>query len=247
MAMGRNTAYSRIDRHDQLLGLLKSSDSHKVDELAHSLNVSRRTLLRDLDLLKQRGFPIETEAGRGGGVRLYKHWGIGRLQLNYQEVIDLLLSISIMEKLNSPIFLTHLRSIKNKLFASFPGDQQTSIKKIRERLLIGELASDVVTSNYQAITHNAITQNISAAFFEQKTVEIEYCDEKKNHSKRIIEPHYLFLNWPVWYILAWDTHKEAPRCFRLDRVQKAIKGTENFRLKKAGILMGELEQYAKKL
>lgn len=245
--MGKNNAYSQIDRHDQLLGLLKSADSHKVDELALSLGVSRRTLLRDLDLLKQRGFPIETEAGRGGGVRLYKHWGIGRLQLNYQEVIDLLLSISIMEKLNSPIFLTHLRSIKNKLFASFPSDQQAGIKKVRERLLIGEPASDVIISSYQAITHNVTTQHISTAFFEQKTVEIEYCDEKKNHSKRIIEPHYLFLNWPVWYILAWDINKNASRCFRLDRVQKATIGKENFRLKKAGILMGELEQYAKKL
>jgi predicted DNA-binding transcriptional regulator YafY len=245
--MGRNNTYSQIDRHDQLLGLLKSADSHKVDELALSLDVSRRTLLRDLDLLKQRGFPIETEAGRGGGVRLYKHWGIGRLQLNYQEVIDLLLSISIMEKLNSPIFLTHLSSIKNKLFASFPSEQQARIKKVRERLLIGELASNCVTSNYKPITSNNTTQQISTAFFEQKTLDIEYCDEKKNHSKRIIEPHYLFLNWPVWYILAWDVNKDASRCFRLDRVQKAVIGKDGFRLKKSSALMEEAEKYAKKL
>jgi predicted DNA-binding transcriptional regulator YafY len=245
--MGKNNRYSQIDRHDQLLGLLRSADSHKVEDLAFSLTVSRRTLLRDLDLLKQRGYPIETEAGRGGGVRLYKHWGIGRLQLNYQEVIDLLLSISIMEKLNSPIFLTHLNSVKNKLFASFPTEQQARIKKVRERLLIGELASDFVTSSYQTITSNATTQQISTAFFEQKSLYIEYCDEKKNHSKRRIEPHYLFLNWPVWYILAWDTDKDASRCFRLDRVQKATAEKEGFRLKKANILMEEAEKYAKKL
>ncbi len=245
--MGKNNRYSQIDRHEQLIGLLRSADSHKVDELALSLAVSRRTLLRDLDLLKQRGYPIETEAGRGGGVRLYKHWGIGRLQLNYQEVIDLLLSISIMEKLNSPIFLTHLSSTKHKLFASFPSEQQTRIKKIRERLLIGELASEVVTSNYQRISGNTTTREVSTAFFEQKTLYIEYTDEKKNHTKRRIEPHYLFLNWPVWYILAWDIDKDASRCFRLDRVQKAVAEKESFRLKRATILMEEAEKYAQKL
>lgn len=245
--MGKNNRYSQIDRHDQLIGLLRSADSHRVDDLALALAVSRRTLLRDLDLLKQRGYPIDTEAGRGGGVRLYKHWGIGRLQLNYQEVIDLLLSISIMEKLNSPIFLNHLSSIKHKLFSSFPTEQQARVKKIRERLLIGELASDVITSNYQTISSNATTREISTAFFEQKILYIEYSDEKKNYTRRKVEPQYLFLNWPVWYILAWDIEKAASRCFRLDRVQKAIAEKESFRLKKANILMAEAESYAKKL
>lgn len=245
--MGKNNRYSQIDRHDQLIGLLRSADSHRVDDLAVSLAVSRRTLLRDLDLLKQRGYPIETEAGRGGGVRLYKHWGIGRLQLNYQEVIDLLLSIAIMEKLNSPIFLNHLNSVKHKIFSSFPSEQQARVKKIRERLLIGELASEVVTSNYQTITSNITTREVSTAFFEQKTLYIEYSDEKKNHTKRRIEPHYLFLNWPVWYILAWDIEKDAPRCFRLDRLQKAIAEKEGFRLRKSNILMAEAENYARKL
>jgi predicted DNA-binding transcriptional regulator YafY len=152
-----------------------------------------------------------------------------------------------MEKLNSPIFLNHLNSIKHKLFSSFPAEQQARVKKIRERLLIGELASEILISNYQTITSNTTTREISTAFFEQKILYIEYSDEKKNYTQRRIEPQYLFLNWPVWYIVAWDIDKAAPRCFRLDRVQNARIEKESFRLKKTNILMAEAENYAKKL
>ncbi len=245
--MGKGSGYTQLDRQDQLLGLLKSADSFRIDDLAIELAVSRRTILRDLDRLRHRGHPIEADAGRGGGVRLYKHWGIGRVQLSHQEVIDLLLSIAIMEKLKSPIFLTHLGGVKNKLFASFPVDQQNRLKKLRARILIGDLASATVMGSYSIIKSNLITQLISAAFFEQKIIEIEYSDENKKLSKRIIEPQYFFLNWPVWYLLAWDRTKNAARCFRLDRVKRVVIAADTFHLKKATQLMDEVDHYARKI
>ncbi|MFT6904131.1 MAG: putative DNA-binding transcriptional regulator YafY [Oleiphilaceae bacterium] len=57
---------------------------------------------RNLDALKGQGYPIETDQGRGGGARLYARWGIGRLALNYQKVIDLLLALSVLEKCSHP-------------------------------------------------------------------------------------------------------------------------------------------------
>lgn len=107
--MGRTKTLSRLERLDELTGLLRAEDSSTASVLAKKLGISSRTLMRDLDVLKEKGYPIETDQGRGGGIRLHKHWGIGRLQLNYREVIDLLLSLAIMEKIGSLVFLKNLR------------------------------------------------------------------------------------------------------------------------------------------
>jgi predicted DNA-binding transcriptional regulator YafY len=125
--VGRGSTSGKMARLDQLLGRLKSGDACTAALLAKELGISTRTLMRDLDDLKEQGYPIETDQGRGGGVRLHPRWGIGRLALNYREVIDLLLALSVLEKMRSPLLLENLSSIRNKLFASFPDAQRPNI------------------------------------------------------------------------------------------------------------------------
>ena len=50
-------------------------------------------------------------------------------------------------------------------------------------------------------------------------------------TKRVIEAQYLFLHWPVWYVLAWDHLRGDVRCFRLDRIANAKVEKEAFKLK----------------
>jgi len=59
-----------IDRLDRTLGLLASRPSWTASELAEALGVCLRTVRRDLSRLAARGVPIESEPGRGGGVRV---------------------------------------------------------------------------------------------------------------------------------------------------------------------------------
>lgn len=146
--MGRGSSDDKLDRLDQLIGKLKAGEAHTASSLAEELGVSLRTMMRDIKTLRDKGYPIDAEKGRGGGVRLYSKWGIGRLTMNYREVIDLLLALSVLEKLNSQLFLNNLESIKNKLHASFPDPQRPKIRKIRSRILIGELAPATVMHNY---------------------------------------------------------------------------------------------------
>ncbi|MCG8413875.1 MAG: WYL domain-containing protein [Pseudomonadales bacterium] len=211
---------SRLDRLEQLTGILRSGDYHVAGDLAVQLGISRRTLMRDLDVLKGRGYPIETDQGRGGGVRLNRHWGIGRLNLNYREVIDLLLSLAIMEKIESPIFLGNLKAVRNKLSLSFPPESRNRILSLRKRLLIGNLASAQVmeTSPSPNIPSASV---IYEAFLEMRCLELSYFDAGEKKTRRMVEPHYLMLNWPVWYLLAWDHLRHDVRCFRLDRISHA--------------------------
>src|SRR4030095_13703776 len=80
-------------------------------ELAAELSVSVRTLHRDLALLRDLGIPIDSDRGRGGGLRLERGWSLGRVHLSESEAIGMLLSLTIAEKVGSPIMLDDARMI----------------------------------------------------------------------------------------------------------------------------------------
>lgn len=220
----------RLDRLEELTGLLRAGDHHVAADLAARLGVSKRTLMRDLDILRERGYPIETDRGRGGGLRLHRHWGIGRLNLSYREVIDLLLSLAIMERVGSPIFLGSLKAVRNKLSLSFPPEQRGRVQAIRRRILVGDLASARVLESYPEPRIPA-AETIYEAFFELRELDIGYADGQGRKTRRTVEPHYLMLNWPVWYLLAWDHLRDDVRCFRLDRISQARSAGASFRLR----------------
>ena len=245
--MGRTKILSRLERLDELTGLLRSQDHHTAAALAAQLGISPRTLMRDLDVLREKGYPIETDQGRGGGIRLHRHWGIGRLQLNYREVIDLLLFLAVMEKIGSPVFFKNLKAIRNKISLSFPQEQRDKIQSLRKRILIGGLASDDVLEHVQT-TVKVSANLLYEAFFEMKCLNIMYEDAKGEKTRRVIEPHYLFLNWPVWYVLAWDHLRADVRCFRLDRISSANIEDSAFKLKNRKQFIEEcMEDYISKL
>ncbi len=245
--MGRTKTLSRLERLDELAGLLRSGEHYTACVLAQELDISSRTLMRDLDVLREKGYPIETDQGRGGGIRLHRHWGIGRLQLNYREVIDLLLSLAVMEKIGSPVFFRNLKAIRNKISLSFPQEQRDKIQSLRKRILIGGLASEDVLEHVQT-TVKVSADLLYEAFFEMKRLNIAYEDGKGEKTRRVIEPHYLFLNWPVWYVLAWDHLRADVRCFRLDRISSAKIEANSFKLKNRKQFIEEcMEDFISKL
>jgi predicted DNA-binding transcriptional regulator YafY len=228
--MAKGAAADRLERLERLKGLLKANDSMTVKELAAELGVSIRSLSRDIELLRMQGVPIEADRGRGGGVRLQRQWSFGRLHLDFEEGIDLLLSIALAEKLNSPLMLKRLRSIRQKLATSFPESQQGRIKMLRNRILIGPPASERVLQTYRMSAPEQLT-NVNRAFFEMRVLEIRYADEASRMTTRRIEPQFLLLSVPAWYLLAWDRLRDDIRTFRIDRIHKATVMDAMFRLR----------------
>jgi predicted DNA-binding transcriptional regulator YafY len=228
--MSRGAAGDRLDRLERLKGLLSASDYMTVAELASALDVSVRSLSRDIELLREQGVPIESDRGRGGGVRLQRQWSFGRLHLDFEEGIDLLLSIALAERLNSPLLLKKLGSVRQKLAVSFSEAHQRKIKMLRNRILIGPAASERVMQSYRLAAPEQIT-NVARAFFEQRLLEIRYADEAKSLTTRQIEPQLLYLGVPAWYLLAWDRLRDDIRMFRIDRIQHATVLDATFRLR----------------
>ena len=232
----------KLARRESLLGLLRSSDYWVVSELCNALEVSQRTLMRDLAELKSLGYPIESERGRGGGIRLNGRWGVQRLNLSHHEIIEMLLALAVVENLKSPLFTSRLKSIRQKIASIFPESQRKLIAGIRHRLLVGESASNYVSVSY-ATPKASAAKVVSECFMERYAMEIQYQDENNAVTNRMVEPHYILLNWPAWYVLCWDHLRDDVRLFRLDRILKSIKSNERFRLKNQKQFLAEYESF----
>jgi predicted DNA-binding transcriptional regulator YafY len=221
---------SRVLRLEAVKALLADRDVTTVGDLAADLGVSMRTVQRDLVALRDLGMPIESDRGRGGGIRLEPGWSLGRVHLNESEALGMLLSLTIAEKIGSPLLLDDLRSVRRKVSAAFAPAQSRRIRALRRRVLVGGPASDRVLTTYTP-PQASITQGLMRAFLYQHVASIRYQDQSGTVTDREIETQYLYYNLPVWYALAWDRLREDVRFFRLDRLQRIQALAADFRLR----------------
>ncbi|MCH2164975.1 MAG: WYL domain-containing protein [Marinovum sp.] len=227
--MPRTNAAERIRRIELLAVQLKQEAHCTVKDLARQHGVSIRTITRDLSLMRDQGMQIDADRGRGGGVRLDRNWGVGRLNLPYAEAVDLLISIAVAEQMQSPIFLANLASVRRKLVASFSSQKRRQVEGLKSRIMIGKTASPFVQTSAK-IPPKRIVQALHQSFITQTELEVRYQREDGSKSDRQIAPHYLLLKYPIWYIVAFDRLTDGPRTFRCDRMLASQTTETAFRL-----------------
>lgn len=223
---------NRVMRLEALKGLLAERDVTTAGELAAELGVSVRTVYRDLATLRALGTPIDSDRGRGGGLSLERGWSLGRVHLNESEAIGLLLSLTIAERIGSPLLLDDLRSITRKIGSAFAPAQARRIMALRRRILVGEPASEQVLATYDPPPPN-ITRPLLDAFTHRRLARITYRDQRDAVTERDVEAQYLYYNFPVWYLLAWDRLRDDVRSFRIDRIQTVHGLPTDFRARRA--------------
>jgi len=238
--MSTRATASRLGRLEELKGLLKARDHSTAEALAAELGVSRRTLHRDLALLRDSGVPMESDRGRGGGLRLHRNWSLGRVHFSAAEAVDLLLSIAIAERIESPVLLRQLPGIKRKLVASFGESHQTQIRTLRRRILLGPPATEPVLASYRDSPRRTLA-GLAEAFLNTRCVSLEYVDRNGAVTSREVEPQFLYLSMPVWYLLAWDRLRGAVRHFRIDRIRAVTLLEGTFRLADPRPFVEEIE------
>jgi predicted DNA-binding transcriptional regulator YafY len=210
----------RVDRLDLLTRVLRDRPGITVNELARDLGVSARSVFRDIDHLRERGYPIEADRGRGGGLRLHPSWGLGKVLLSSEEALCTLLSLAISEKLSFPIFSSEVSRARKKIVDAFPAAERKRIAPLRERIFVGRPASAAVRGSY-ANPDTAVMRPLQVAFVREFTVTAEYVKESGEASTRRVEPHAMLINWPAWYLLGFDRLRGEPRMFRFDRFRAA--------------------------
>ncbi|TDO29863.1 putative DNA-binding transcriptional regulator YafY [Kribbella sp. VKM Ac-2527] len=221
----------RAGRLEALKLLLVERDHTTITELAHELGVSVRTVHRDLSFLRDLGMPVDSDRGRGGGLRLEHGWSLGRVHLSETEAIGLLLSLTIAERIGSPLLLDDTRSIARKIAASFAPAQGRRILAIRRRILVGSRASDRALSSYTPPS-GKVAKPLLDAFANRRVAVVSYQDQHARLTEREIELQYLYYNVPIWYALAWDRLRDDIRSFRIDRIKTFRLLPETFPLRR---------------
>jgi len=218
---------SRHDRLDLLARVLRDRPGITAAGLADELGVTERSVFRDLEYLRERGYPIEASRGRGGGLRLHGSWGLGRVLLSSEEALCALLSLAIAEKLGLPMFASHVAAARRKIVDAFPANERRRIGPLRERVFVGEPASAQVRASYREPDATPM-RRLQAGFVAASVLTISYAKDDGEGAQRRIEPHALVINWPAWYLLALDLDRGAPRTFRFDRVRRVDVHDEKF-------------------
>lgn len=211
---------SRAERLSQVLALLRARDSAQAEEIAEELGVSLRTVYRDIAALREQGQPISGEPGPGGGIRLERTRGVASVHLSTDEVVSLWLAARLSRSSTSLPWGSAARSALDKLFVSVPDARARELRALLRRVVVGPPATANVAANSGAPPSELLAV-FEGAFARNVGLGFDYEDRNGVMSSRRVEPHGLLVQQPVWYVLAFDPERAAPRMFRMDRIRRA--------------------------
>lgn len=209
----------RAERLMELADVLRGRETTTVEDLAHELGVSRRTLLRDLAALRERGMPISGEPGHGGGIRLEGPRGLAAVHLSLQEIVAIWLGARLSQAASDLPWGDAGNSAMNKLLASLPAQKARALRALCRRVVVGPPASAQVREGAGKAPPELL-RLFEEAFSAGLAIAFQYTDREGRKSVRRAEPHGLCVEPPVWYILARDLDKREPRTFRMDRIAR---------------------------
>lgn len=147
----------------------------------------------------------------------------------------MLLALAIGERIRSPLLLSSLKALRQKIGMAFPPEERLRISRLRRRILHGPPVSRQTSESWQS-PRPAVLGPIQDGFFEQRALEVEY-GTARERTMRVVEPHYLMLAWPAWYLLVWDHLRGAVRMLRLDRIESARLTEKAFPLRDADAML----------
>ncbi|WP_293574777.1 WYL domain-containing protein [Phaeobacter sp.] len=206
-------------RHDAILRHLRRNVTTTVSELAADVGVSRRTVLRDLCALRDAGFVIHSDVGRGGGLHLDPQSVQTTARLRVPEVFALLISVAAMRAAGQLPFSDLADAGLAKIEQALPADQIRDLRRFLDRLHVGQLSplqdlTDMGTMDPELLSV------FQQGFLQQHCLRFQYRDGQGRFSERKVEPQAMLILPPLWYLVAWDPVREDFRHFRMDRISR---------------------------
>ena len=189
---------SVVSRQFQMVYLLLEKGRMTAGELAERLEVSPRTVLRDVDALSAAGVPVYTTQGTGGGVALLDGYVLDRAAFTDEEQRQLLFALQSLPGQEGEQALT-------KLSALFRRGQEDWIQVNLSRWGAGEADSEKF-------------QLLKKAVLERRTLTFDYAGSYGSTRARRALPARLVFKGQGWYLQAFDLEREDYRTFRLSRM-----------------------------
>jgi predicted DNA-binding transcriptional regulator YafY len=206
----RDTSSRLLD----LLSLLQARRDWPGAELAARLEVSGRTIRRDVERLRALGYPVESLTGPAGGYRLQAGTAMPPLLLDEDEAIAIAVGLRTAARASvAGIEETSIRALV-KLEQVLPAHLRRRVAAIGSATIAAPAAGPTVDP--QDLT------TIAAACRDSESLRFAYRSRDGTQSRREIEPHALVNLGRRWYVVGWDRGREGWRTFRVDRVGRPV-------------------------
>lgn len=204
-------------RQDALVHSLRRAGTTTVDALANEVGASRRTVLRDISALRDEGYRIYSDVGRGGGVQLDPQSMQTSAKLAVPEVFALLISVAAMRAAGNLPFSELADAGLAKIEKALPADKVKDLRAFLECLHIGQLSPLQDLSDMGQLSPELLPA-FETAFLARQFIRFDYRDAKGRVTQREVEPQAMLILPPLWYLVGWDPMREDFRHFRMDRI-----------------------------
>jgi predicted DNA-binding transcriptional regulator YafY len=208
----------RASRLVSLLLLLQTRGHMTAGELARELEVSIRTVYRDVEALSEAGVPIYAERGPYGGIRLVEGYRTRLTGLTVEEAEALFLS-----GLPGPAAELGLGTVvaaaRLKVLAALPAELRSRATRISQRFHLD------APGWFRASDETPFLQALSTAVWEDRRARVLY-DRGDHVADRLLEPLGLVLKGGVWYVVA--SSEEQTRTYRVSRMRDVTLTDERF-------------------
>lgn len=204
----------RAARLIRILLLLQTRGMATAEELARELEVSVRTIYRDLTALGAAGVPVYGERGEGGGYRLVGGYRTSLTGLTTDETAALLLGGAAAPVVGELGVGSLLAATRLKLLAAIPPGMRGVATRAEQRFHL-----DPAGWAHARARPQGQLRTVARAVWEDRVLRVTHRRSDGTVSRRTVHPLGLVHKTGTWYLVA--THRRATRVYRVDRIQRA--------------------------
>ncbi len=198
------------DRLFQIVYLLLEKGTITAPELARALEVSVRTIYRDVEALSIAGVPVYASQGKNGGVSLLPNYSFDKALLSDDEQNQILFAIQSLKATDQPV-----DALLSKLGGLFQKENANWIEVDFSRWGLGK-------------TDTKKFELLKTALIERRALEIVYCSSSGETNRRVILPVKLIFKDKSWYLQAYCRKAEDYRVFKVNRIVELTLLDERF-------------------
>jgi predicted DNA-binding transcriptional regulator YafY len=196
----------------ELLSLLQGRRDWPGNELADRLEVSGRTIRRDIERLRRLGYPVEALRGTGGGYRLRAGSAMPPLLVDDDEAMAIAVGLRTAARASvTGIDEAAVRALV-KLEQVLPSHLRRRVSALGAATVTPPVVGPTVDPQHLTV--------IAAACRDSESLRFQYRSRAGIDSRREVEPHTLVNHGRRWYLVAWDRGREDWRTFRVDRLAR---------------------------
>ncbi|MBA2695900.1 MAG: helix-turn-helix transcriptional regulator [Ornithinimicrobium sp.] len=209
----------------QLLGLLQARTLWTGPELAVRLGVTARCVRRDVERLRELGYPVKASRGVGGGYQLGAGRALPPLLLDSEEAVAVAVSLRLAAGAGvAGVDEAAVRAL-TKLDQVLPARLRAQVLAVQE--------STVAVPRRSPGVDPQVLMTLARGCRDTEQVRFAYTRRDGTVTMRRVEPYRMVVLGPRWYLLAYDPDRSDWRSFRLDRMQHVASTTWRFAAREA--------------